>query len=100
MCRTDRLRQNRAFPRCHPASARCTMDSMGLEKVLKELREERQAVVEALTALEELIASKQVMRGRPPKWLVEARKRKQTAESEADKKGPRSKRYGGTLMKR
>jgi hypothetical protein len=48
--------------------------NMDLNNTLKELREERQRIEEAILSLERLILSRgQRRRGRPPKWLAEAR---------------------------
>jgi hypothetical protein len=54
------------------ATCRGTMD---LNKTLNELREERGRIEEAILSLERLILSRGKRgRGRPPKWLSEARK--------------------------
>jgi hypothetical protein len=43
-------------------------------KILKELREERQRIEEAILPLGRLAVAKgQKRRGRPPKWMTEAR---------------------------
>ena len=48
---------------------------MDLNKTLQELKDERGRIEEAILSLERLIASRgQRRRGRPPKWLTEARK--------------------------
>lgn len=55
---------------------------MDLHKTLKELREERGRIEEAILSLERLMLSRgKRSRGRPPKWLTEARK---LAESEQE----------------
>jgi len=45
--------------------------------VLKALREERDAIDEVIGALERLAADQPKRKGRPPKWLSEARKGRQ-----------------------
>ena len=48
---------------------------MDLHKTLKELREERGRIEEAILSLERLLLSRGKRgRGRPPKWLSEARR--------------------------
>jgi hypothetical protein len=48
---------------------------MNLHKTLKDLREERERIEEAILSLERLILSRGKRgRGRPPKWLAEARR--------------------------
>jgi len=42
---------------------------MDLVKMIAELREEHQAVVEAIQVLERLAGSQKKRRGRPPAWL-------------------------------
>jgi hypothetical protein len=55
---------------------------MDLYKTLKELREERGRIEEAILSLERLVLSRgKRRRGRPPKWLTEARK---LTDSESD----------------
>jgi hypothetical protein len=48
---------------------------MDVTKVLADLREQRQTIEETIMALERLGASQGRRRGRPPAWMVEARKR-------------------------
>ena len=51
---------------------------MDVQKILKELRAERERIDQAITTLEQAAASHgQKRRGRPPKWLAEARKKAQ-----------------------
>jgi hypothetical protein len=48
---------------------------MNLHKTLKDLREERERIEEAILSLERLMLSRGKRgRGRPPKWLAEARR--------------------------
>lgn len=48
---------------------------MDVMKMLAELREERAQIEEAILTLERLARGQGRRRGRPPQWLVEARKR-------------------------
>ena len=47
---------------------------MDVQKILSELRAERERVDAAIIALERIGASRGARRGRPPAWIVEARK--------------------------
>lgn len=53
---------------------------MNLAEILEALRQERAAVEEAIAAFERLAASQPKRRGRPPKWLSEARKKRAPQE--------------------
>jgi len=58
---------------------------MDLNKTLKELREERERIEEAILSLERLILSRGMRgRGRPPKWLTEARKLSTSNQEDAE----------------
>ncbi len=48
---------------------------MDVSKILAELRLEREQIEEAILSLERLATSRGRRRGRPPKWMAEARKR-------------------------
>jgi hypothetical protein len=48
---------------------------MDIEKILDELRLERMKIEEAILSLERLAEDRGKRRGRPPKWVSEARKR-------------------------
>jgi hypothetical protein len=48
---------------------------MDVSKILAELRLERDQIDEAILSLELLAASRGKRRGRPPKWMSEAKKR-------------------------
>ncbi len=48
---------------------------MDVTKILAELRLEREQIEEAIISLERLARGRGRRRGRPPAWLVEARKR-------------------------
>ena len=47
---------------------------MDIHKILAELYEERNRLDAAIASLEALATTGQRRRGRPPKWLTEARK--------------------------
>lgn len=49
--------------------------NMDVAKILAELRLEREQIEEAIISLERLARGRGRRRGRPPSWLVEARKR-------------------------
>jgi hypothetical protein len=48
---------------------------MDVTKILAELRLEREQIEEAILSLERLAANRGRRRGRPPKWMADARKR-------------------------
>ena len=48
---------------------------MDVGKMLADLRSEREQIEEAILTLERLVRGLGRRRGRPPAWLVEARKR-------------------------
>jgi hypothetical protein len=48
---------------------------MDVTKMLTELRQERESIEEAIMVLERLARGRGRRRGRPPAWLMEARKR-------------------------
>jgi len=48
---------------------------MDINKMLVELRDERQQIEEAIITLERLAKGRGKRRGRPPAWLADARKR-------------------------
>jgi hypothetical protein len=47
---------------------------MDITKMLAELRQEREAIEEAILTLERLARGRGRRRGRPPSWLSEVRK--------------------------
>ena len=57
---------------------------MDVEKILRQLYEERARVENAILALELLEAGSRKRRGRPPKWIVEARRRAAAADDGAE----------------
>ena len=48
---------------------------MDVSKILVELRQEREQLEEAILSLERLARGRGKRRGRPPSWMVEAKKR-------------------------
>jgi hypothetical protein len=48
---------------------------MDVSKILDELRQEREQLEEAILSLERLARGRGKRRGRPPSWMVEAKKR-------------------------
>lgn len=48
---------------------------MDVSKILSELRQEREQLEEAIMSLERLARGRGKRRGRPPSWMVEAKKR-------------------------
>ena len=48
---------------------------MNLEQMLRELREERTGVEEAISVLERLASGRGRRRGRPPAWMASTKKR-------------------------
>jgi hypothetical protein len=48
---------------------------MDVTKILEELRQEREQIEAAILSLEQLASGRGRRRGRPPRWMVEARKR-------------------------
>ena len=56
---------------------------MDVTKILSELRVEREQIEEAILSLERLATSRGRRRGRPPKWMAEAKKRKRVQANRA-----------------
>ncbi len=52
---------------------------MDVAKILDDLRRERAQIEEAILTLERLAEGRGKRRGRPPRWLAEARKRTRLA---------------------
>ncbi len=52
---------------------------MDITKMLAELRQEREAIEEAIITLERLARGRGKRRGRPPAWLAEMRKKEKPA---------------------
>jgi hypothetical protein len=49
--------------------------SMDVTKIIEDLRRERAQIEEAILTLERLAEGRGKRRGRPPRWLADARKR-------------------------
>jgi ABC-type transporter Mla subunit MlaD len=73
--------QNEALADRYPAGSQ-TMD---VQKMLAELRQEREQIEEAIITLERLARGRGKRRGRPPAWMTAAKKRIKTEEA---KKAP------------
>ncbi len=54
---------------------------MDVAKMLADLRQEREAIEEAIITLERLARGRGKRRGRPPAWLAEVKKRGRPAGS-------------------
>jgi len=54
---------------------------MDVARILAELRLEREQIEEAILSLERLASGRGRRRGRPPKWMAEAKKRPRRAAS-------------------
>ena len=61
---------------------------MDVSKILEELRQEREQLEEAILSLERLARGRGRRRGRPPLWMVEAKKRGRPAGSKNKVNGP------------
>ncbi len=57
---------------------------MDVTKILAELRMEREQIEEAILSLERLADGRGRRRGRPPKWMAEAKKRTRAQVRKAD----------------
>jgi hypothetical protein len=57
---------------------------MDVSKILAELRLEREQIEEAILSLERLATNRGRRRGRPPKWMAEARKRVRSVAKRAE----------------
>jgi hypothetical protein len=60
---------------------------MDLTKSISELRSQRDKVDQAIQALERLADSRRARRGRPPKWLTDARAVKPDARGTGEQAG-------------
>jgi hypothetical protein len=63
---------------------------MDVTKILEELRQEREQLEEAILSLERLARGRGRRRGRPPSWMVEAKKRGRPVGSKNKTTGPKS----------
>jgi hypothetical protein len=59
---------------------------MDINKMLSDLRQEREQIEEAIITLERLARGRGKRRGRPPAWLVDARKREKPRGKNAGSK--------------
>lgn len=57
---------------------------MDVAKMLADLKDEREQIEEAILTLERLAQGRGKRRGRPPLWLLEARKRNPEAAAPAN----------------
>ncbi|HTA40930.1 MAG TPA: hypothetical protein VK789_00705 [Bryobacteraceae bacterium] len=60
---------------------------MDVSKILEELRQEREQLEEAILSLERLARGRGRRRGRPPAWMVEAKKRGRPVGSKSKTSG-------------
>jgi DNA invertase Pin-like site-specific DNA recombinase len=84
-------------PRIHAMAAYRTTngaDDMDVAKMLADLRQEREAIEEAIMTLERLARGRGKRRGRPPAWLAEVKKRGRPAGSK--NKGPSAAKAAAT----
>jgi hypothetical protein len=58
---------------------------MDITKMLAELRQEREAIEEAILTLERLARGRGKRRGRPPAWLSEMRKKEKPTGNSSPK---------------
>ena len=57
-----------------------------VNRILSELREERANLIDAIANLERLARGRDKRRGRPPKWLAEAREQRKHGRSRPRKR--------------
>jgi hypothetical protein len=60
---------------------------MDINKMLAELRNERQRIEESIIVLEGLARGRAKRRGRPPKWMTEVKRRGRPVGSKNKPKG-------------
>ena len=58
---------------------------MDVNKILSELRQEREQIEDAIISLERLARGRGKRRGRPPSWMKEAAERKKARVAERGK---------------
>lgn len=63
---------------------------LDVTKILEELRQEREQLEEAILSLERLARGRGRRRGRPPSWMVEAKKRGRPVGSKNKTTGAKS----------
>lgn len=59
---------------------------MDVNKILTELRQEREQIEDAIISLERLARGRGKRRGRPPAWMKEAEDRKRQRAGESSRK--------------
>jgi len=59
------------------------VNSMDVNKILSDLRQEREQIEDAIISLERLARGRGKRRGRPPAWMKEAEDRRQTRAASA-----------------
>ena len=69
---------------------------MNLNKILAELRQEREQIDEAIVSLERLAAGSGPRRGRPPRWLQAHKSTSRPASKEKEKTAPATKSAAGS----
>jgi len=60
---------------------------MDVNKILEELRQEREQIEDAIISLERLARGRGKRRGRPPSWMKEASERKKARGSKEKSEG-------------
>ena len=60
---------------------------MDVNKILTELRQEREQIEDAIISLERLARGRGKRRGRPPAWMKEAEDRKKQRAADSKEKG-------------
>jgi hypothetical protein len=70
-----RTRSRRFAQRATSRPLRANIDRMNIEKMLAELREEREGVEQAILVLERIALGRGRRRGRPPKWMTHVKRR-------------------------
>ena len=60
---------------------------MDVNKILTELRQEREQIEDAIISLERLARGRGKRRGRPPAWMKEAEDRKRQRAGDTSRKG-------------
>lgn len=59
------------------------VNSMDVNKILSDLRQEREQIEDAIVSLERLARGRGKRRGRPPAWMKEAEDRHETRAASA-----------------
>jgi hypothetical protein len=59
---------------------------MDINKMLAELRAEREQVEEAIVALQRMALGRERRRGRPPKWMAQMKRRGRPPGSKTDQR--------------